>query len=229
MRAILLAAGFGTRLRPLTDSVPKCLVPVKGSPLLGIWLERLLQAGFGPFLVNTHYFAGQVEDFIARSPYRDQVVLVHEAVLLGTAGTLIRNIAFFQGEDGLLLHADNYCLADLIAFRAAHQHRPPGCEITMMVFRTDNPSACGIVETDRDGVVTGFHEKVANPPGDLANGAVYLLSAAALAEIRDRFSSVDDFSNGILPHFIGRVHVHETPEILVDIGTPENYARVNAG
>mgnify|MGYP003956646267 CR=1 FL=1 len=64
MRAMLLAAGLGTRLQPITDKIPKCLVPIKGKPLLQIWLERLAQVGIGPFLINTHYLAEQVEAFI---------------------------------------------------------------------------------------------------------------------------------------------------------------------
>ena len=67
MRALLLAAGLGTRLRPLTDTMPKCLVPIKGRPLLSIWLERLTQAGIGPFLINTHYLANQVEVLLEAS------------------------------------------------------------------------------------------------------------------------------------------------------------------
>ena len=63
MRAILLAAGYGTRLRPLTNKIPKCLVSIKGKPLLQIWLEQLTAAGIGPFLINTHYLADQVVDF----------------------------------------------------------------------------------------------------------------------------------------------------------------------
>lgn len=76
------------------------MVPIKGKPLLGIWLERLTQAGMGPFLVNTHYLARQVEAFIETSTYREQVRLVHELELRGTAGTLIENLDFFQGEEG---------------------------------------------------------------------------------------------------------------------------------
>ena len=112
MRAILLAAGFGTRLMPLTANIPKCLVPIKGRPLLDYWLDRLTQAGIGPFLINTHYLSEHVAAFIQSSVYRDQVTLVNEAKLLGTAGTLIANLGYFGGKDGLLIHADNYCLAD---------------------------------------------------------------------------------------------------------------------
>lgn len=228
MRAILLAAGFGTRLRPLTDTVPKCLVPIKGYPLLGIWLEHLAGAGFGPFLVNTHYLAEKVNAFLMGAIYRSAVTVIHESELLGTAGTLLRNIPFFEGDDGLLIHADNYCMADLAAFRDAHLNRPAGCEITMLTFRTETPSACGIVELDELNVVQGFHEKVENPPGDLANGAVYALSATAMDEIRERYFAESDFSTGVLPRFVGRIFSHETKEIFIDVGTPENYALANA-
>jgi len=76
MRALLLAAGLGTRLRPLTDTVPKCLVPIKGQPLLGIWLDRLSKAGIGPFLINTHYLAEQVADFIKLQTLLNQAPIV---------------------------------------------------------------------------------------------------------------------------------------------------------
>jgi mannose-1-phosphate guanylyltransferase len=227
MRAILLAAGCGTRLRPLTNTIPKCLVPIKDKPLLEIWLERLTEAGMGPFLINTHYLAEQVEAYIKSSPYQKQVTLVHEHELLGTAGTLIANLDFFQGEDGLLIHADNYCLADFPAFVQAHLQRPAECVLTMMTFRTDTPSSCGIVELDERGVVVGFHEKVATPPGNLANGAVYILSAALLTRMGKDLRSAKDFSTEVLERFVGRIYAHETTENFRDIGTAEGYASAN--
>ena len=210
MRAILLAAGLGTRLRPLTNTIPKCLVPIKGKPLLGIWLERLTQSGIGPFLVNTHYLAEQVNAFLEASLYRESVTLVNELELCGTAGTLIANLGFFQGEDGLLIHADNFCLADFTAFQHAHLKRPLDCVMTMMTFRTENPSTCGIVELDEHGVVISFHEKVANPPGNLANGAVYILSAELLERMGDDLKTVKDFSSEVLHRFVGQIYTYET-------------------
>jgi mannose-1-phosphate guanylyltransferase len=227
MRALLLAAGLGTRLRPLTNTTPKCLVPIKGQPLLGIWLDRLSAAGIGPFLINTHYLADQVEAFVQSSSYRDQIHLVDESVLLGTAGTLIANLDYFQNEDGLVIHADNYCLADMMAFQAAHANRPSNCLMTMMTFRTTDPSACGIVELDANGVVIAFHEKVESPPGNLANGAIYILSTELLIKIRKDHSSASDFSIDILGKFLGRIYSHEVSEIFVDIGTVENYSKIN--
>ena len=227
MRAILLAAGLGTRLRPLTNTIPKCMVPIKGQPLLGIWLECLTKAGIGPFLVNTHYLADQVESFIKTSTHHKQVSLVHELELRGTAGTLLENLDFFQGGDGMLIHADNYCLADLSAFEQAHLQRPTECVMTMMTFRTDNPSACGIVELNAQGVVVGFHEKVANPPGNLANGAVYILSAEFLEWIGQELFAVNDFSVEVLSRFMGRIYTYETKEIFIDIGTIGAYKKAS--
>ena len=141
MKVLLLAAGLGTRLRPLTDFTPKCLVPIKGQALLGIWLDRLTAAGFGPFLINTHYLSEQVNEFIAASGHAAHVTLVSEPILRGTAGTLIDNLDFFEGQDGLVIHADNYCLADFHAFLKAHQTRPSHCEMTMMTFMVEEEIA----------------------------------------------------------------------------------------
>jgi len=227
MRAMLLAAGLGTRLRPLTDTVPKCLVPIKGKPLLEIWLERLTQAGAGPFFINTHYLAEQVESFVTASPYQHLVNLVHEPALLGTAGTLIENLDFFQGEDGLLIHADNYCLADFLSFKQAHLNRPYECVMTMMTFRTDDPSSCGIVDLDDRGVVVGFHEKVINTPGNLANGAIYILSAELLKVMANDLRVVKDFSTEVLHRFVGRIYTYETSEVFLDVGTHKTYDKAN--
>ena len=227
MRSILLAAGLGTRLRPLTEVIPKCLVPIKGKPLLAIWLEQLTRAGIGPFLINTNYLAEVVENFVRASPFSDRVKLVNEASLLGTAGTLIANLNFFQEEDGLLIHADNYCLADFIVFQRAHENRPKGCLMTMMVFRSLNPSKCGIVEVNSRNVLIGFHEKVANPPGNLANGAVYILSAELLKILALDFRGAVDFSTEIVNQFVGKIYCYETPEFFLDIGTPSAYEEAN--
>jgi len=227
MKAILLAAGLGTRLRPLTNTIPKCLVPIHGQPLLGIWLERLTKAGIDSFLINTHYLAEQVEQFVTASPYRNQVTLVHEPTLLGTAGTLMANLDFFQGEDGLLIHADNYCLADFKQFIEAHRQRPPQCLMTVMAFRTPTPSTCGILEVDDQGVVVGFHEKVANPPGDLASGAIYLLSSDFLAQAAKELRLVTDFSTQVMPGLRGQIFTYETADPFIDVGSPKAYEQAN--
>lgn len=226
MKAILLAAGFGTRLRPLTDNTPKCLVPVGGKPLLRIWLERLSAAGVTDFLINTHYLAPQVQAFVRQSKFADRIQLVHEPELLGTAATLASNIKFFKGEDGFLIHADNYCLADFSAFINAHRKRSPASLMTMMTFDAPDPTQCGIVELDGD-IVIQFHEKRPSPPGRRANAAVYLLGAEFLAAFNDDFAGVSDFSTEVIPRLLGRFGAFHTQEVLIDVGTPAAYRRAN--
>src|SRR5262249_14663041 len=84
MRALLLAAGLGTRLRPLTDTVPKAMVDIAGRPLLGRWLAMLFQGGIERVLVNTHYLGPVIRTFVRSSPWSGSIDLVDEAVLLGT-------------------------------------------------------------------------------------------------------------------------------------------------
>jgi mannose-1-phosphate guanylyltransferase len=221
MRAILLAAGLGTRLRPLTNQIPKCLAPINGKPLLEIWLDRLSESGIGPFLINAHHLKEQVIDFVRGSRYRSSVEIVEESTLLGTAGTLFTNREFFEDADGMLIHADNYCLADFEEFVQAHYNRTEGCLMTMMTFETGDPQSCGVVEVDPQGVAVGFHEKVSNPPTTIANAAVYILSQ----KILDSLTEESDLSTQVLPRYIGKIQTYHTEETLIDIGTPEAYRR----
>jgi mannose-1-phosphate guanylyltransferase len=227
MKAILLAAGYGTRLQPLTNDVPKCLVPINGKPLLQIWLENLTNSGVNSFLINTHYLSTQVIEFVNHSKFHDKCILIYEEHLLGTAGTLLNNLDFVSDDDCLLIHSDNYCLADFKEFIKAHHQRPNKCLITIMLFESDNPTECGIVEIDREGVCIGFHEKVNNPPGNLANGAVYLLSNEFISILIREFPNVSDFSNEVLPRFLGKIYTYRTKETFIDIGTPQAYFRAN--
>jgi mannose-1-phosphate guanylyltransferase len=137
------------------------------------------------------------------------------------------NLDFFQGEDSLLIHADNYCLADFKQFIEAHRQRPPQCLMTVMAFRTPTPSTCGILEVDDQGVVVGFHEKVANPPGDLASGAIYLLSSDFLAQAAKELRLVTDFSTQVMPGLRGQIFTYETADPFIDVGSPKAYEQAN--
>ena len=127
----------------------------------------------------------------------------------------------------MLIHADNYCLADFTAFERAHNNRPLGCLMTMMTFRTDDPSSCGIVEVDESGVVVGFHEKVEHPPGNLANGAIYIISHELLKIIKTDLNYVTDFSTEVLHRFKGYIFTPEISDVFLDVVTPERYENAN--
>jgi mannose-1-phosphate guanylyltransferase len=218
LRALLLAAGLGSRLRPLTDFWPKCLMPIHGRPLLEYWLHTLDTLRVKQVLVNTHYHADCVKDFLKRDRFVNWVQVVYEEELLGTAGTLRSNAAYFRGDTTLLIHADNWCQCDFSGFVDFHlNHRPSGCLITMMTFDSEDPETCGIVETDGRGRVVAFHEKVKNPPGRRANAAVYLLDRQ-LIEWLERHPYLVDFSTEVLPRFIGKIATWENKKIHKDIG-----------
>lgn len=225
-RALLLAGGLGTRLRPLTLHTPKCLVEVAGEPLLGRWLRQLQEAGCEAVLINTHYMADQVIDFVnAWSTSTLRVETTYEPELLGTAGTLIANHTFFENATGLLIHADNAMEGDLKGLLAAHTDRSGNCLLTMLTFRTDQPRSCGIVTTNSSGVVTHFYEKVDNPPGNCANGAIYVFDTPFIDYLGNITPAPTDFSTEIIPTMLGRIQSWHTSQPYLDIGTPAALAK----
>lgn len=228
MRALLLAAGMGTRLRPITDTIPKCLVPIHGVPLLDYWLNLLFRnEDMERALINTHYLPDQVRAHVAGSPWRDRIDLVHEEELLGTGGTIVANRTYFRREPFLVAHADNLTDFDLAGFTHAHSIRPQGCAMTMLAFRTDDPSSCGVLELNRQGIVQAFHEKVASPPGNLANAAVYIIEPDVVDFAAALGTSFVDLSTEVIPHFIGRIFVCETGGYHRDIGNMESLRRAH--
>ena len=224
MNAILLAGGFGKRLRPITNEIPKCLVPINNKPLIEFWIDNLKNSNIENTLINTHYLADKVTDFFKNHPLKENIHLSHEEKLLGTAGTLKKNINFFgKRQDGLLIHADNFCQEEIKNLIRSHQNRPKKCLITMMTFKTDSPSSCGIVEVDKNNIVQNFYVKEKNPPGNLANGAIYVLSKEFISNYTKSFSDAVDFSLDVLPRLNGKIFTFHTSLKLVDIGTLKNY------
>lgn len=226
MKALLLAAGLGTRLKPLTDNIPKCLIGINGKPLLEYWVTMLYKGGVYPLLVNLHHHADKVANFINNSPYSAFITTVHEEKLFGTGGTLLKNQSFFENEPEepvMLVHADNLSVFDVQAFVNSHLNRPAGCEITMMTFKTPTPQTCGIIETDEKGCVQAFHEKVANPPGDMANGAVYIVEPSIFNYLEGLNKEFIDFSTEVIPHYLGRIYAFYNDVYHRDIGTIESY------
>lgn len=224
-KALLLAGGFGSRLKPLTDTIPKCLVPICGKPLLDYWLEILVNAGIDSILINTHYLANQVISHCEQSKYKNLIDIVYEPALLGTAGTLRSNRKYFEKKI-LLAHADNFTIFDVDAFVNMHNKRSKNCQATMMTFTTDTPSSCGIVELNQEGVLIDFHEKVSNPPSNKANAAVFLLENSCLAWLDQNLDAVD-FCKDVIPLGLGQIQTFHNSIYHRDIGTPESYQLAN--
>src|SRR6185312_4243608 len=167
MKAFLLAAGNGTRLRPLTDNVPKCLLPIQGVPLLEIWLRNCKAAGITDVLVNTRAHTEAIRKFAAEQKTGVRIRIVEEPELLGSAGTLAENREFVAGEESFfVLYADVLTNVDLRRMLAFHtQKRLPA---TLGIYKVPDPSRCGIVTMDENSLISNFMEKPMHPASNWA-------------------------------------------------------------
>lgn len=219
MKAFLLAAGTGSRLRPLTDTTPKCLLAVNGRALLDRWLDALGEAGVDEVLVNLHHLADRVQRHLEARSTPPAVRTAFEPALLGSAGTLVANREWVDGE-AMFLACNADTLTDFDVRELISTHRLGGSIATMAVFRAENPSACGVVQVDRSGRVVEFTEKPAQPSGNLASGGIYAFDASVLEEIGD---PPKDIGYDLLPKLVGRARAVPVRGYFRDIGTPTAY------
>lgn len=198
MKAMLLAAGLGSRLRPLTDALPKCMVPVAGTPLLARNIAWLREHGVTDLCVNLHYFPeavtryfGDGRDFGVRLRYSS------EPELRGTAGALDAVRDWLADAPFLVLYADNLIRLDLAAFLELH-HRTAAA-LTMALFWREDVRASGVAQLTADGQIRAFQEKPA-PGMELShwvNAGLFCCTPAVLRFIpAGRFS---DFGFDVLP------------------------------
>lgn len=237
VRVLLTAAGVGSRLKPITDSLPKALVPIAGKPLLQYWFDAFAHAGIRHVLVNTHHMPDQIRAFLAsqNAPGKFVASETYEPALLGSAGTISANQAFVprDGGDVLIIYSDNISNVDLSKFLAFH--RSHGDPFTMLLFRAQFPEKSGIAEVAADGKVLSFIEKPKQPKSDLANAGMYAMSAAMWHEIASW--KAFDIGFDVLPKIVasGRMRAIEHTHVARngkpyhrDIGTHESLAIANA-
>ena len=223
IKVLLLSAGFGTRLRPLTEGIPKCLVEINGEKLLLNWLNKLEKIGCDEVLINTHYLSDQVETVVKNWKSKNlKCKTIYEEELLGTAGTLRKNLKFFRNSIGLLIHADNFTNVDLKSFLDFHNQRKNKCIISMITFKTENPKDCGIVEVDKDNILTNYYEKVENPPSNIANGAIFAFDDSFIDFFLTLPKNYNNFCADIVPQLKGRIQTYFTNCFFIDIGTPRS-------
>ena len=220
VKAFLLAAGYGTRLRPLTDKTPKCLLPIRGVPLLQIWLETCSRFGIDEILINIHAHAEAVHEFLRQHPHGSKVRVVEERELLGSAGTLLKNREWVDSEDFFwVFYADVLNQVDFSAMLRMHQARRPAA--TIGAYRVPDPSRCGILHVSEDGTVVDFVEKPSRPCGNLAFSGLLLGTQALLDAIPLKQPS--DLGFDVLPRLAGNMVAFSISDYLLDIGTMANY------
>jgi mannose-1-phosphate guanylyltransferase len=185
MRAMILAAGLGTRLRPVTYEMPKPMVPVLNRPVMEHIVDLLARHGFAQVIANLHWFPDLIrERFGDGSRFGIELSYSREEALMGTAGG-VRNAADFLGGDFLVISGDALTDIDLAAMREFHASHEGIA--TLATRRVADTSQFGVAITGPDGRVQGFQEKPdpAEALSDLANCGIYMLRA----EIFDYFPS----------------------------------------
>jgi mannose-1-phosphate guanylyltransferase len=227
MKAFLLAGGRGERLRPLTLSCPKCLAPIDGEPLLGIWLRKFRNEGIDHVLLNVSHHVDRVREFLATVDATPHVELVVEDGPQGSASTVSRHRSFVEAEESFwVIYADNLTDASLPAMLEAHRLHDE--LLTIGLFRAPDPTAVGVVEVDRVGRVLSFEEKPQRPRSDLANAGIYLARAGLIDELPGDTGRPADFGLDVLPGLVGRMRGHLLEGFFHDIGTPAALERASA-
>jgi mannose-1-phosphate guanylyltransferase len=225
MKAFLLAAGHGTRLRPLTDKTPKCLVSIRGVPILEIWLEICRRTGIDEVLVNVHAHGNVVRDALNHYKKGLKVHISEEPVLLGSAGTLLANRDWVAAEECFwVLYADVLTNANLIRMVELHESRRPTA--TIGLTQVKNPSRCGVVLFDDRSVVQEFVEKPANPKSNWAFSGLMIATPELLETIPHKASV--DLGFDVLPNLAGRMLAYPIQDYLLDIGTTDSYQAAQA-
>jgi mannose-1-phosphate guanylyltransferase/mannose-1-phosphate guanylyltransferase/phosphomannomutase len=215
MKAMVLAAGLGTRLKPITYELPKPMVPVLDRPVMAHIVGMLGRQGFDELIANLHHHPDTISDY-----FGDRISYRFEQELLGTAGG-VRNVRdFFGDEEVVIVSGDALTDTDLNALVA--RHRESGGIATLTVKQVPDTRAFGVVIHDSDGRIQGFQEKPdpAEALSELGNCGIYCFSP----EIFDYFPDgpFADWANDVFPALLDNdvpFHVHEIDDYWNDVGS----------
>jgi mannose-1-phosphate guanylyltransferase len=226
--AVVLVGGMGTRLRPLTLSAPKPMLPTAGLPFLTHLLSRIADAGIEHVVLGTSYKAGVFEsEFGDGSKLGLQIDYVVEDEPLGTGGGIANVTDKLRHDTALVFNGDVLSGSDLRALLDCHDNN--GADVTLHLVRVGDPRAFGCVPTDSDGLVTAFLEKTQDPPTDQINAGCYVFKRAVIDGIpKGRALSVErEVFPGLLSDGL-RVCGYVDSTYWRDMGTPDDFVRGSA-
>ncbi len=229
MKAVVLAAGKGSRLGPLTATVPKPMLPVAGRPLIGHLLDLLARSGVQDIFMNLHHHPDALTRYCGDGSRWDvRIRYAVETRLLGTAGA-VRNFAPYLGEAPFfVVYGDNYFLnCDLASLRTFHDEHQGLA--TIALFEKAEVTGSGVAQVDADGRVVRFVEKPlpAQAPSRLVNGGLYVLSPDILPRLPD--TTPCDFGYDVFPALVASgepVYGRVLPGAVWAIDTPDLYANL---
>ena len=227
MKAVILAGGEGTRLRPLTCNVPKPMVPILNRPFLEHMLGHLRGHGVKDVILTLSYLPDRIQEHFGSGDGVDMdLSYALEESPLGTAGA-VKNVDQSLDDTFFVLNGD--VLTDMDLEAMARFHREKGAQVTLFLTPVDDPSAFGVVETDSNGRVLRFLEKPA--PGETdsnwINGGIYLVEPEAMTHVPP--GQFYMFERGLFPNLLDMgvpVYGFKVQPYWIDVGTPTNYLKV---
>ncbi|GAC1315219.1 MAG: hypothetical protein NVSMB2_06250 [Chloroflexota bacterium] len=229
MKALILAAGEGTRLGTLTRDRPKPMLPVGGAPILEHLVLFAREHGIAEIAINLHYKPQAIVDhFGDGSRFGVSITYSYEESLLGSAGAA-RKLDWFLDETFVVLYGD--VLTDLNLTRLARHHHDAGAAVTLALYSVEDPSRCGMVATDPSGRIESFIEKPARGVADhlLANAGIYVAEPPILNDVPR--GQAYDFGSDLFPDLLAKrvpLHAYAADGYVLDIGAPERYAQAEA-
>ena len=230
MKVMIMAAGIGTRLRPLTDLMPKPMAPIANRPALYHILRLLRRHGLRQVVINLHHLPEAITEYFRDgSALGMEITYSFEPQLLGTAGGVKKNAAFFGGETFLVVSGDALTDVDLTGLIAAHRRN--GSIATMAVKEVADPTQYGVVVADDEGRVVAFQEKpsLEEAKSRLCNCGMYVFEPEILAHIPE--GQFDDFGRRVFPDLLRQgvpFHIYEVASYWSDVGNLREYMRGNS-
>lgn len=226
-KAMIMSAGVGSRLDPLTRNVPKPLVPIANIPAMDILLGHLIKNGINKFVANTHYIAEQIHERYSNSDLDMHFEYVYEKDLSGTAGGVKKCQYFFnEGENFLVMSADGFTDVDIT--NAIKSHLESNCIATMVIKEVPKSEVFkfGVVVTDNDNKITEFQEKPSEEEAKstLVNTGIYIFKYDIFNFIPE--NTVYDFAKNVFPSLMAadlKINTYTTKSYWSDIGSIEQY------
>jgi mannose-1-phosphate guanylyltransferase len=201
------------------------MVPIRGVPLIEIWLRTCKRVGINEVLINLHAHAESVRQYLRQNANGVKVQVTEESELLGSAGTLRANREWIASEECFwIFYADVLNRANLKDMMKMHRLRKPVA--TIGVYRVPDPKRCGVVTVAEDGMIQEFVEKPANPASDLAFSGLMVGTPELIEHIPGHVPV--DIGFHVLPRLTGRMLAFPIEDYLIDIGTMENYLTAQA-
>lgn len=227
LKAMIMAAGVGSRLDPLTQDVPKPLIPIANRPIMDILFEKLLDISVKDVIANTHYKAEKIIERYKNNKMGINFNYIYEEELSGTAGGVKKCQFFFnEDEDFLVLSADGLSNADLKAIVTSHKKSGAIATMGIKKIELEEIPNFGVVVTDNNGFVTEFQEKPAikEAKSDFINTGIYVFNYKIFDYISA--NTFYDFARNVFPDLLSKgikINTVQINEYWNDIGTIEQY------